>query len=98
VPDLRSSRFAWLNDDHARSSAQVARRTSPGRTLLTGTARDDVISVTLRTPRDIRTIHPGPGGLILAVYDGAFYGGHIDATAHLRNGQTITKTVRIDFL
>jgi len=90
--------FAWLHDDDARTSAQVARRTLQGRTLLTGTARDDMISVTLGTPRDIRTIRPGPGGLILAVYDGAFYGGRIDATAHLRNGQTITKTFRIGCL
>jgi hypothetical protein len=49
----------------------------------------DVVAVTLRTPRDVRTIRP-VGGAFLAVYDGAFYGGTITATARTRDGRTQT--------
>jgi ABC-type phosphonate transport system ATPase subunit len=45
------------------------------------------VSVTLRTPRDIRTLTP-IDGLFLAVYDGAFYGGQIVAIGHRRDGST----------
>ncbi len=98
VSDPRSGVLSEADPGAAPSRAQVARRTQAGRTLLMGVARDDVLSVTLRTPRDIRTIRPGPGGLILAVYDGFFYGGQVHASAHLRNGQSITQTVRIGYL
>ena len=74
------------------SDAQIARRTVPGRTLVTGSATSGVESITLRTPRDIRTLRPGPGGLFMAVYDGAFYDGRIEAIAHMRDGRTITQT------
>ncbi len=68
------------------SRAQVARRTLPGRTVVSGRVSPDVTSVTLRTPRDVRTIRPAPGGAFIAVYDGPFYGGAVRATAHLRGG------------
>jgi hypothetical protein len=71
------------------SPAQVARRTLPGRTFISGGARGDVASITLRTPRDVRTLTP-VGGNYLAVYDGAFYGGEIVVTAHLRGGRDVT--------
>jgi hypothetical protein len=71
------------------SPAQVARRTLPGRTFITGQVRPDVRSLTLRTPRDVRTLTP-VGGTYLAVYDGAFYGGEITVTAHLRDGRDVT--------
>lgn len=67
----------------------MARRTLTGRTLVVGRARRDVLSVTLRTPRDIRTVVP-VGGAFLAVYDGALYGGEVVARAHLRDGRTVT--------
>lgn len=79
----------------APSSAQVARRTLPGRTVVSGSANADVVAVTLRTPRDERTLRPGPVGLFLAVYDGAFYGGRVYADTHLRDGRTITETIRV---
>ena len=78
-----------------RSAAQVARRTLAGRTIVTGSATDAVTAVTLRTPRDIRTVRPGPGGLLLAVYDGVFYGGDVHAIVHMRDGRTITQTFPI---
>ena len=74
------------------SAAQVARRTLPGRTIVMGTASSDVTSVTLTTPRDVRTVRPGAGGVFLAVYDGPFYGGTVRATAHLKNGRDTTVT------
>lgn len=70
------------------SPSQVARRTLPGRTIITGALRADVVSVTLRTPRDVRTLTP-IDGLFLAVYDGAFFGGDVIAEAHLRSGRTL---------
>jgi hypothetical protein len=74
------------------SAAQVGRRTLVGRTVVAGSAVDEVASVTLRTPRDVRTVRPGPGGLLLAVYDGIFYGGQLHATAHMRDGRAINQT------
>jgi hypothetical protein len=78
-----------LRPQDAPSPAQVARRTLPGRTIITGRARVDVRSITLRTPRDVRTLQP-VDGTYLAVYDGAFYGGEIVLTAHLRDGRAVT--------
>ena len=77
------------------STAQVARRTLAGRTIVSGSATGAVESVTLRTPRDVRTVRPGPGGLLLAVYDGVFYGGRVHAEAHMRDGRTIRQTFPI---
>jgi hypothetical protein len=74
------------------TAAEIARRTLSGRTTISGYASADVTSVTLRTPRDVRTLRP-VGGVFLAVYDGAFYGGSIVATAHLRDGRTVTERI-----
>ncbi len=97
VVEVTDPRAALPDDGRgaAPSPAQVARRTLPGRTVVSGSANDDVASITLRTPRDVRTLRPGPGGLFLAVYDGAFYGGRIYADAHLRDGRTISETIRV---
>jgi hypothetical protein len=81
----------------APSRAQVARRTLSGRTILSGAADERVRAITLRTPRDVRTVRPGPGGLFLVVYDGAFYGGQIDAIAALRGGRTVTETLPLGY-
>jgi hypothetical protein len=82
----------------APSPAQVARRTLPGRTILSGAADERVTAITLRTPREVRTVRPGPGGLVLVVYDGAFYGGQIEAIAYLRGGRTVTQTFPLGYL
>lgn len=81
----------------APSRQQVVRRTLPGRTVVYGVVAPDVVSVTLRTPRDIRTIKP-QAGAFLAVYDGSFYGGEIVATAHLRDGRAVDVTQPASFL
>jgi hypothetical protein len=69
--------------------AQVVRRTLPGRTVITGVVAPGVTSVTLRTPRDIRTLRPTRDRLVLAVFDGTFYGGEIVATSRFRDGRTV---------
>jgi hypothetical protein len=76
----------------ALSPAQVARRTLAGRTVVSGRAGKDVVTITLTTPRDVRTVRPGPGGVFIAVYDGAFYGGEVRAVAHLRDGSSFART------
>jgi hypothetical protein len=67
---------------------RVARRTLPTTTAIYATARADVISVTIATPRDVRTVVPaGRSHSIIAVYDGSFPTGSITLTAHLRGGR-----------
>ncbi|MHB8240480.1 MAG: hypothetical protein ACYDHN_00690 [Solirubrobacteraceae bacterium] len=76
------------------SPPEIERRTLPGRTVITGIAHADVLSVTLSTPSDVRTLRPsGPRHAILAVYDGYFLRGHITATVRLRDGRVATEQV-----
>lgn len=76
------------------SRPEIERRTLPGRTIITGIARSDVISVTLSTPSDVRTLRPsGPLHAILAVYDGFFLRGNLTATVRLRNGRVETEDI-----
>ena len=73
---------------------EIERRTLPGRTIITGVADAGVVSVTLATPRDVRTLRPsGPQHVLIAVYDGQFFGGEITATVELRDGHTVTEDV-----
>jgi hypothetical protein len=73
---------------------EVQRRTLPGRTIITGEAEADVVSVTLATPRDVRTLRPsGPKHVFIVVYDGQFFRGAITATIALRDGRTVTEPV-----
>ena len=67
--------------------ARVERRSLPGRFSIQGTARPDVTSITIATPRDVRTLIPGRRShAFLAAYDGDFPAGEITLTAHLANG------------
>ena len=67
-----------------------------GRTTIGGQAHPDVVSVTIRTPRDVRTLVPSqPDHMILAVYEGAFPAGEITATAHLKDGRDVTRSVYV---
>jgi hypothetical protein len=73
---------------------EIEWRTLPGRTVVTGVARPDVVSVTLSTPSDVRTLRPsGPLHAILAVYDGYFLRGSLTATVRLRNGRVQTEQI-----
>ncbi len=73
---------------------EIERRTLPGRTIVTGTAEADVVSITLATPRDVRTLRPsGPEHTFIVVYDGQFFRGALTATVELRDGHTVTEPV-----
>ncbi|HEV3283036.1 MAG TPA: hypothetical protein VG010_02430 [Solirubrobacteraceae bacterium] len=73
---------------------KVQRRTLPGRTVITGVANPDVVSVTLVTPRDVRTLRPsGPQHALIVVYDGQFFQGLITANVLLHDGRTVTEQV-----
>ncbi len=73
---------------------EVERRTLPGRTIVTGVARPDVVSITLSTPSDVRTLRPaGPLHAILGVYDGYFLRGRLTATVRLRDGRVRTEQI-----
>lgn len=74
---------------------EIERRTLPGHTIITGTAEADVASITLATPRDVRTLRPsGPEHAFIVVYDGQFFRGSITATIALRDGHTVTESVQ----
>lgn len=71
----------------AAHRARVERRTLPGTSIVAGTARADVRSLTIATPRDVRTIVPSsPAHGYIAVYDGGFPTGKIVTTAHFADG------------
>ncbi len=73
---------------------QIQRRTLPGRTIVMGVAQPDVVSVTIVTPRDVRTLRPtGPQHVLIAVYDGQFFRGAITASVRLRDGRTVGEQV-----
>jgi hypothetical protein len=75
-------------------SPEVQRRTLPGETIITGTADADVSSITLTTPRDVRTLRPsGPSHAFIVVYDGVFFRGALTASVGLRDGRRITLQV-----
>ncbi len=74
---------------------QIQRRTLEGRTIITARAEPDVVSVTLATPSDVRTLRPGgPQHVFIVVYDGQFFRGAITATILLRDGRTVTQQVQ----
>ncbi len=73
---------------------EIEWRTLPGRTIVTGLARPDVVSVTLSSPSDVRTLRPsGPLHAILAVYDGYFLRGNLTATVRLRDGHVQSEQI-----
>jgi hypothetical protein len=73
--------------DAGLTARRVVRRTLEGRTTVSGLAHPDVVSVTLVTPRDVRTITPSPREhAFAAVYDGVFATGGIEIRARMRDG------------
>jgi hypothetical protein len=86
--------YGWGSDpdddgDPFMRRARVERRVQTGRFELVAECHSDVESVTIRSPRDIRTLVPSERGhVVLAVYDGDFPSGRIVVTAHLRGGGT----------
>jgi hypothetical protein len=74
--------------------ARTERRVSGGRFYLTATCRADVDRVTIRTPRDVRTLAPSERAhIVFALYDGTFPSGEIVVTAHLRSGASRSERI-----
>jgi hypothetical protein len=72
-------------------TGRIARRTQRGLTTFTGQAAPGVASVTLETPRDVRTLIPsGPNRSIMAVYDGGFPTGRVRIVARFDDGHVET--------
>jgi hypothetical protein len=83
-----------VRDDDAVRRARTQRRVSGGHSYLTAVCRADVDRVTIRTPRDLRTLTPTTRGhLVFALYDGTFPAGDIVVTTHLRNGATRSQRI-----
>jgi hypothetical protein len=73
---------------------RIERRVDSARIVFSGRVHPDVVSVTIRTPRDVRTLVPSSRAhAILAVYDGRFPGGKVTATARLKDGREVTRTL-----
>lgn len=67
---------------------RIARRAQRGIFQIAGVAHADVDRIVIATPRDVRTIVPGPRAhAFQAVYDGEFPTGSITLTSIMRNGR-----------
>ena len=67
------------------------------RIVFCGRVHADVVSVTIRTPRDVRTLVPSSDvHAILAVYDGHFPGGKVTATARMKDGREVTRALHVE--
>jgi hypothetical protein len=78
--------------------ARIERRILPGRATVRAVCRDEVVKVTLETPRDIRTLAPSPfAHVVFAMYDGDFPTGDLVLTAHLRGGGKWVETFPLGF-
>ena len=78
--------------------ARRQRRIQPGRFTVYALCHPDVERVTLRSPRDVRTLIPSPRAhVIYAIYDGDFRAGELQITAHLRGGGTYTDRFELGF-
>lgn len=66
---------------------RTQRRTLAGTTRIHGAAHRDVVSITIASPRDVRTVVPSPRAHVFAVvYDGGFPAGEIAISARMRDG------------
>ena len=76
---------------------RIERRTQDTRLVFHGRVYPDVVSVTIRTPRDVRTLVPtSPAHAVLAVYDGLFPGGKVTATARFKDGREVTRSLYVE--
>ncbi len=80
------------------SAGASAQRLLAGRTVLWGRADPAVASVTIRTPRDVRTLEPsGPAHGLMAVYDGSFPEGSAEIAVRFKDGSTTKATAPLGF-
>jgi hypothetical protein len=84
---------AGLDDAQGR----IERRIVDGRIVFSGTVHPDVVSVTITTPRDVRTLVPTKDfHAIVAVYAGLFPGGKATATARFNDGKEVRRTLYVE--
>lgn len=80
------------------NSGAAAQRLLPGRTVLWGRAHRAVTSITIRTPRDVRTLEPtGPAHGLMAVYDGSFPEGSAEIAVRFKDGSTTEVSAPLGF-
>jgi hypothetical protein len=83
-----------LREDNLARRARTERRVSGSRFYLTATCRTDVDRVTIRTPRDLRSLVPSSRAhIVFALYDGTFPSGEILVSAHLHSGATRSQRI-----
>jgi hypothetical protein len=71
-------------------------RVIDGRIVFSGTVHPDVRTVTITTPRDVRTLVPTRAHAIIAVYAGLFPGGKATATARFDDGTEVTRSLYVE--
>ena len=78
-------------------SGRVERRVVEGRIIFDGIVHPDVVSVTITTPHDVRTLIPDPEHhAIVTVYAGRFPGGEATATARFKDGRTVSRSLYVE--
>jgi hypothetical protein len=78
--------------------ARIERRVLPDRFELLAECHPSVERVTIRSPRDVRTLVPSERGhVVFALYDGGFPAGEIVVTAHLRGGGRHAERIPVAF-
>jgi hypothetical protein len=80
--------------DDGDPRGRIERRVQDTRIVFHGRVHPDVVTVTIHTPRDVRTLVPSSRAhAIIAVYDGGFPGGKVTATARLEDGSEVTRSI-----
>jgi hypothetical protein len=78
--------------------ARIERRVSASRFQVEVECHPSVERVTIRSPRDIRTLVPSERGhVVFALYDGDFPAGEIVFTAELHDGGRYTERIQTNF-
>jgi hypothetical protein len=87
-----------LQGDPVLRRARIERRIVPGRFTVTISCHPDVESVTIQTPRDIRTLVPSDHGhVVFSIYDGSEAAGTLAVTAHLHGGDVYRQSFSLGF-
>lgn len=87
-----------LDPEAEPDNGRVRLRTLRGQTTLGGVTSPDVREVTIKSPRDVRTVLPSPRAhVFLVVYDGLFPTGDFVLTSTFADGSHATQKVRAGF-
>jgi hypothetical protein len=82
-----------------RNHGRIALRTDPGATVFGGIALPGVVSITVVTPTQTRTIRPtGPWHAFVIAFPGSFPSGRIQFVSHFADGTTATQDDHADDL